>query len=144
MRDLHNNIDVRPAIDPYDHATGDAAVSTEVCDLQGFKSCELLLQFGSIADSDATFAIVFYEGDTTSPTTAVDDKDLLGTEDLLAPLFSDDNEVFKIGYIGSCRYVKATLTPTNNTGAILMSALWVLGHPDNAATANPPANPAAI
>lgn len=144
MRDLHNNIDVRPAIDPYDHATGDAAVSTEVCDLQGFKSCELLLHFGSIADADVTLAIVFYDGDTTSPASAVDDAELLGTEALAMPLFSDDNKAYKIGYVGDARYVKATITPTNNTGAILMEAMWLLGFPDNAATANPPANPAAI
>lgn len=144
MRDLHNNIDVRPAINPYDHATGDAAVSTEVCDLQGYDSVELLLQFGSIADEDATFAIVFYDGDTVAPTSAVDDADLLGTEALFAPLYTDDNEVFKIGYTGHHRYVKATITPTNNTGAILMSALWVLGNPGVAPTANPPANPASI
>ncbi len=144
MRDLHNNIDVRPAIDPYDHATGDAAVSTEVCDLQGFNACELILSFGSIADSDVTLVVVFYDGDTTSPASAVDDADLLGTEALLMPLMTDDNKVYKLGYTGHHRYVKATITPTNNTGAILMSGVWVLGHPAVAPTANPPSNPAAI
>ncbi len=144
MRDFHNNIDVRPAIDPYDHATGDAAVSTEVCDLQGFDSCELLLQFGSIADSDVTLVLVFYDGDTVSPSSAVADEDLLGTEANAIPVMTDDNKVYKIGYTGHHRYVKATLTPTNNTGAILLSAVWILGNPAVAPTANPPSNPASI
>lgn len=144
MRDMFNNIDIRPAIDPYDHATGDAAISTEVCDLQGFGSCTLLLQYGSIADSDVTQVIVFYDGATTSPTNAVDDAYLLGTEALAMPLNTDDNKIYKIGYTGGYRYVKATITPSNNTGALLMSAVWVLGNPAVAPTANPPSNPAAI
>jgi len=146
MRDLHNNIDVRPAINPYDHASGDTAVTTETCDLQGFQSVELLLSFGSIADSDVTFALVVYESDTSamgSPT-AVDDANLLGTEALAMPLFSDDNKVYKIGYTGAKRYINAIITPSNNTGAILMSGVWVLGNPGQAPTANPPANPTAL
>jgi len=57
---------------------------------------------------------------------------------------TDDNKVYKIGYTGHHRYVMATITPTNNTGALLMSGVWVLGNPAVAPTANPPANPAAI
>lgn len=145
MRDLHNNIDVRPAINPYDHATGDAVVTTEGVDLQGYDSVELVLSYGSIADSDATFATVLYEADESDFTdeAAVADVDLLGTEALATPLFSDDNEVFKLGYTGNCRYIRAKITPSGNTGAILMSGVWVLGHPDNAATDNPPSNPTA-
>lgn len=142
MRDLHNNIDVRVACDPYDHATGDAAITFETVDRQGFESLELILQVGSIADSDATFALVIQESDDSgmSGATAVEDVDLLGTEALATPLFSDDKKVFKIGYTGNKRYINGTLTPTNNTGAMLVSAAWVLGHPENVPTVNPPAN----
>lgn len=145
MRDLHNNIDVRPAINPYDHATGDAVVTTEGVDLQGYGSVELAIQYGSIADSDVTFATVLYEADKSDFTdeAAVADVNLLGTEALATPLFSDDNEVFKLGYTGSCRYLRAKITPANNTGAILMAGIWILGHPEIAATPNPPENPTA-
>lgn len=145
MRDLFNDIDLRPAIDPYDHATGDAVVTTEGVDLQGYGSCVLAIQYGSIADGDATFATVLYEADESDFTdeAAVDDVNLNGTEALATPLFTDDNEVFKLGYCGDKRYVRAKITPTNNTGAILMAGIWILGHPENAPTANPPANPTA-
>lgn len=145
MRDLHNNIDVRPAINPYDHATGDAVETTEGVDLQGYDSVELVISYGSIADSDVTFATVLYEADESdfSDESAVADVDLLGTEALASPLFSDDNEVFKLGYTGNCRYIRAKITPANNTGALLISGVWILGHPDNVPTANPPENPAA-
>jgi len=142
MRDLHNNIDLRVAIDPYDHATGDAAKTTEILDRHGYQSVELALQFGSIADTDATFTVLLEDGDNSalSDNDAVADADLLGTEVLATPLFSDDNKVLKLGYTGDKRYLRATITPANNTGALLMSGLWILGNPDNAPTVNPPAN----
>ena len=145
MRDLHNNIDLRPATDPYDHATGDAVITTEGVDLQGYDSVELAIQYGSIADSDVTFATVLYEDDNSDYSTesAVADVDLLGTEALATPLFSDDNEVFKLGYTGNKRYLRAKITPSGNTGDLLFSALWILGHPANSPTANPPSNPTA-
>jgi hypothetical protein len=43
--------------------------------------------------------------------------DLLGTLALASFIFSDDNKCFKIGYRGNKRYVKAIVTPANNTGA---------------------------
>jgi 7-cyano-7-deazaguanine synthase in queuosine biosynthesis len=146
MKDMASNIDVRPAINPYDHATGDAVITTEICNLQGYNSCTLVISYGSIADSDVTFATVLYEDldadATMGSETAVDDKDLIGTEALASPLFSDDDKVYKLGYIGNAQYIRATITPTNNTGDLLMSAVWVLGDPDSAPRPNPPSNPA--
>ena len=48
--------------------------------------------------------------------------DLLGTTAGASFTFSDDNKIAKIGYIGSKRYVRLTVTPSNNTGAVLISA----------------------
>lgn len=140
MRDLHNNIDVRIGLAPYDHGTGDAAVTTAIIDRQGFGSLEYCLSFGSIADTDVTFTVALAESDDSamSGSNAVDDKDLLGTEALATPLFSSDGLVFKLGYTGNLRYTQMTITPANNTGAILMCVICVLGHPDNAPTENPP------
>jgi len=145
MRDLHNNIDVRPATNPYDHATGDAVITTETVDLQGYDSAELVFSYGSIADADVSFTAIMYEGEETdmSDEAAVDDVDLLGTEANFIPLFSDDNKVYKIGYTGGMRYIRCKITPADNTGAILVSGVWVLGHPEDAPTTNPPPNPTA-
>lgn len=141
MRDLHNNIDVKPAWDPIDLGSGDTPKVSEIVDRAGFGSVELLLSFGSIADSDATFTLLIEDGDDSAlaDNASVADVNLNGTEALAAPLFSDDNKVFKIGYSGPKRYVRATLTPSGNTGAILTSAVWVLGNPEQSPTANPPA-----
>jgi len=51
----------------------------------------------------------------------------------------DDNECRKLGYKGSKRYTRLTITPVANASAALLAAVAVLGHPAVAPTANPPA-----
>ena len=129
MKDLHNNIQVLSVIDPYDHATGDAATVGAIIDNQGGNYLEYIIQTGSLADADATFTVLLEEGDASnlSDNTAVVDADLLGTEAGASFIFSDDNKIAKIGYIGSKRYTRLTITPANNTGAALLSACAIKG-----------------
>lgn len=54
-------------------------------------------------------------------------------------LFSDDDKVFKIGLGTSKRYALVTVTPAANTGNAFVAGVWILGHPRNAPTSNPPA-----
>ena len=77
--------------------------------------------------STSTFTILIEDGDNASLTdnAAVDDAYLLGTEALATFQFDDDNETRKIGYIGSKRYLRATITPVANASAALLSAVWV-------------------
>lgn len=129
MRDLHNQIEVRRAISPVSVADNTAQVS-QIIDMQGFESLEFLIATGSLADADATFAVLVEDGDDSglSDNAAVGDDELLGTESAAGFQFDDDNEVRKIGYIGSKRYVRLTITPAANTSAGLMSAVAVLSH----------------
>jgi len=137
--DLHNNVHVKRAISPVSVADTTATVS-EIIDRQGYGSLEFVIATGSIADADATFAVLVEESDTTTSGdfTAVADADLLGTEALAGFQYDDDNEVRKIGYKGIKRYVRMTITPTANASAALISAVAVLGSPSLAPTANPP------
>ena len=65
-----------------------------------------------------------------SDAAAVADADLIGTEAGASFLFSDDNKVFKIGYKGTKRYVRVTITPANNgAGNIYPAGVWIKGHP---------------
>lgn len=123
-RDLHSRIDVLSVIDPYDHATGDAAKVGEIIDMQGADALEFIIQSGSLADADATFTILIEDSAASdlSGGVAVVDAELVGTEAGASFIFSDDNKIAKIGYVGSKRYVRLTLTPANNTGAALLSA----------------------
>lgn len=141
QRDLHNNIDVKRGISPAAAGTDNTAFVSQICDTQGFNAVEFLLLTGAIADTDATFTVLVEEGDAAnlSGGNAVADDQLIGTEALAAPLFSDDDKVFKIGYRGSKRYVRVTVTPAANTGNVFVAGVWVLGYPSEAPTANPPA-----
>ncbi len=142
MRDLHNNIYPKRALSPVAAGTDNTAMVTQILDTLGFGSAELVILIGANTDADATFAVLFEDGDDPSLTdhAAVDDKYLLGTELLAGFQFDDDNELRKIGYTGSKRYLRATITPTgNNSGNIFVAAAWILGHPLSAPTANPPA-----
>ena len=127
-KDLHNNIQVLSMIDPYDHGTGDTAKVSEIIDMQNVESCEIVIQTGSLADADATFTVLVEDGDNSalSDNAAVVDAELLGTEAGASFIFSDDNKIAKIGYVGSKRYIRLTITPANNTGACLLSACAIL------------------
>lgn len=127
MFDLHNEIKVVRAISPVSVSDNTAQVS-QIVDLQGFGACEFVIALGSIADADATFTVLVEDGAASnlSDAAAVADADLLGTEAEAGFLFSDDNATKKIGYKGSKRYVRLTITPANNASAALMSALALL------------------
>ena len=74
-----------------------------------------------------------------SDAAAVPDDQLIGLEAQASFLFSDDDKVFKIGYRGPKRYARVTITPAANTGNAFVAGVWVLGHPRNRPTSNPPA-----
>lgn len=130
MKDLHNSIKVSRAISPVSEA-GTTALVSQILDTANFQASELVIATGSIADADATFTVLLEEGDNSalSDAAAVDDADLLGTEASAGFQFDDDNETRKLGYIGSKRYIRATITPVNNASAALISAVWVQGGP---------------
>jgi hypothetical protein len=127
MRDLYNHIEVRRAISPVSEG-GDTAVVSQIIDRQGFDTLTFLIATGSLADANATFAVLVEDGNNSalSDNGAVADAQLLGTEALAGFQFDDDNEVRKIGYVGDKRYVRLTITPSGNSGAALVSAVAVL------------------
>ncbi len=140
MKDLFNNVNLKRCISPVSEA-GNTALVGQIIDRQGFESLTYAIATGSIADADATFAVLLEESDDSgmSGAAAVADADLLGTEALAAPLFSDDDKCFKLGYHGNKRYTRLTITPAANASAALFAAIAILGHPALTPTVNPPA-----
>jgi hypothetical protein len=139
MRDLHNKLHPNGAA--VVTVTDNTAVVSGIVDVQGFDGLEFLIAAGTLADADATFAVLVEDGDESdlSDAAAVADANLLGTEVLAAFTFADDGESRKIGYIGNKRYVRCTVTPAANTGSAPIAIIPALGFPSNAPTANPPA-----
>lgn len=140
MRDQFNEVTPKRCISPVSVADNTAAVG-EIIDRKGFEALTYLILTGSIGDAGAEFTVLLEEGDAAnlSDAAAVADADLLGTEALASFIQSDDNKCFKLGYRGSKRYTRLTITPTNNATAALIAATALLGHPANAPTVNPPA-----
>lgn len=140
MRDIMNSLDVKRAISPAAATTDNTAYVSQILDRRGYDAAVLILNLGSLADADATFVTLIEHGDQAnlSDAAAVPDDMLNGLETAASFDFNADNKLFKIGYTGSKRYVRATVTPANNTGNVFLSAIWVLGKANNRPTANPP------
>jgi hypothetical protein len=98
----------------------------------------LALVTGTDADADATITLLIEDSDDNVTFAAVDDAYLDGTEVLGELQLRRRRETRKIGYVGIKRYVRATVTPANNTGNVFLGGIWVLGNPSRQPTANPP------
>lgn len=141
-RDLHNSIYPKRGLSPVVAGTDNTPYVSQIIDTAGYNSVEFVILIGANTDADVTFTVLFEDGDNSalSDNAAVADEFLLGTEALASFDYGDDNEVRKIGYIGTKRYCRVTITPANNgAGNIYIAGVWLLGHPVNQPTANPPA-----
>ena len=139
MRDFLNNLHPIRAISPVSVADNTAEVG-EIIDRQGYDGLTFVISTGSLADVDATFAVLVEEGNDSGLSDAADvaDADLLGSEALAGFTFGDDDETRKVGYRGDKRYVRLTITPSANSSAALFSAVVIMGWPSTAPTQNPP------
>lgn len=127
LHDEYNQYDVKRAISPL-AGTDDTAFVSQVIDLQGYDSCTFYIATGTLADAGATFTTLL-EHDTASgfgTATAVDDADMLGTEAAASFTQANDDSVFKLGYKGSKRYVRLTITPSGNASSAPVAAVCVL------------------
>ncbi len=138
MRDIMDRVHVAAAFAPKAAVTDNTAQVSTVADLKGYGSCMLAYILGVNADTDMTYTLLIEDSDDNATFVAVDDAYLNGTEILGGADFNDDGEPRKIGYTGIKRYVRATITPANNTGNIFVGGVWVLGHPSRQPTLNPP------
>lgn len=139
MRDLTNTLQIKRVLSPVSVSDNTAQVG-QIIDRQGHDSLTYVIATGSIADADATFTVLLEESDDSamSGATSVADADMVSQTSGTAPetaagfQFDDDNEVRKVGYIGSKRYTRLTITPAANASAALLSAVALLGHPGRA------------
>lgn len=141
MRDPHNNIHTVPLIVPVAARTDNTAIVSSIIDTRGYGSVEFVLITGTNTDTNATFAVTVDEGDAANlaGSNAVASTDLLGTLAQASFQFDDDNETRKIGYVGSKRYVRLTVTPSgNDSGNIFIAGVAILGNPASSPTPNPP------
>lgn len=139
MRDITNILHVVPAFAPAAAITDNTALVSSILDTFGFEGVMLSIVTGTLTDADATFALTFQHGDAAnlSDAAAVAASDLTGTLAGGGFTFADDVESRKIGYVGSKRYLRATLTPVNNTGNFFAAGNWILDRQRYAPSAFP-------
>lgn len=141
MRDITNNLTLKRALAPVVAGTDNTAYVSQILDTRDYDAVMLAIQIGTNTDVDVTFTVLLEESNDPgmSGQNAVADADMNGTELLAGFQFDDDNECRKLGYIGSKRYIRATITPANNgAGNIYIAGLWVC-KPLRAPAENPPA-----
>jgi len=131
MRDRKNN--TKLAFGLQATLSGTTPAKGNIVDLTGAGSATFHLQTGTVTDAGtaAGFALEIQESDTTADSafTAVADADLIGLEaDLTVTDDASDNvPVGSIGYGGTKRYVRAVVTGTTGTNAVV-AGMWTLGH----------------
>ncbi len=124
--EIHSSVKFSRAVAPAAAVADNTPFVSQILDCANFQDNELVILAGALADADATFTLLLEESAASdlSGANAVADSDLIGTEALASFVFSDDNAVKKLGYKGSKRYVRATLTPANNSGNAFIAMLW--------------------
>ena len=140
MRDLLDGIHLARAVSPAAAVTDNTPYVAQIVDRRGFDSVVFAILTGSLADADATFAVTLHHGDDPSLADAdvVPADQISGTLAAAGFAFGDDDEVRKVGYRGTKRYVRLTVTPSGNAGNAFLAAVAILGHPAMQPTANPP------
>ncbi len=126
MNNLHSDVKYSRAISPAAATVDNTPWVSQILDTANFAENELVIATGLLADIDATFTVLLEEGNVSTLTdnVAVADADMLGTEAGASFTFSADDSTRKLGYIGGKRYIRATITPANNTGNAFVSAVW--------------------
>jgi len=134
MRDELSCKRIRPLIAPGAAVTDTTATVSSIIDCQGYDAVTLAFVTGTLSDADATFTALLEEGDNSalSDNAAVADADMVSMTAGTAPeaaasyTFADDGETRAIGYLGTKRYIRLTLTPAANTGNHYVAGVAIL------------------
>ncbi len=129
-QDLYHVIKTQSCI-PADSVADNTAEVGAIIDGADFNSLTYIINIGDIADASAEFTVLLEESDDSgmSGATAVADADMLGTEAGCSFDETSDDDTAKLGYVGSKRYTRMTITPTNNATACFFGVVAVLAHP---------------
>lgn len=130
--DILNTIALRRLISPFRQTNADTAVVSQILDRQGFDRVGIVIQTGALTDADATFACLLEESNASdmsgaNTVAAADCVPAVAPATTLAFTFANDDTFRSVGYIGTKRYLRLTITPSGNgAGNLDVSAFAVL------------------
>lgn len=122
MKDLYNHVGAVNSIAP---ATHTASATGAGIDLQGFEGAVVMVAVGTWTDGSHTFEV--QESGDNSTFAAVADADLQGSEPVVDGA-DDDATVYKIGYLGTKRYVRVVATVSGTTTGAVYGASVLKGY----------------
>lgn len=135
MKDMVTAITVKRCLSSISGAGDNVAQVGQIIDHQGYESATYIINIGVVVDADVVFTVLLEESDDSGMSGAVSvaDGDMIsqgaGVPETAAGFqFDDDNEVRSLGYRGTKRYTRMTITPATNTGAWPIGVVCVLGH----------------
>lgn len=133
MRDLYNDIAPAQSLSP---RAVTAAVNGAGVDLRGFDSATFLVDTGTITGTTPTATVALQESDDNVTFTAIAAADLLGGALPASIDPTNDDTLYRRGYLGTRRYVRVAVTAVSGTGPSLpMAGSVVRGHPAQAPVA---------
>jgi hypothetical protein len=141
-RDLITPLSFLRGLSPVTQTNSDAALVTQIIDMLNLMSLTFVIQTGTVSDADMTSTVLVEHGDVSnlSDAAAVPDAELLpagsNQEAAAAIIFTDDDAVKTIGYAGTKRFVRLTLTPSGNNSGSLPIGILAVGQKRQAGTAN--------
>ena len=122
--ELHNSLQYTLLDGPVSGAADNVARVGTVVDMKDHHALEFIICLGTLTTSAAGFTVLVESSATNfGAEGGVADVDLLGTEVLASFDGDDDDQIKRIGYKGTKRYVRMTITPDTNSGAWLMCVL---------------------
>tara|TARA_B100001179_G_scaffold225397_1_gene205233 strand:+ start:794 stop:1114 length:321 start_codon:yes stop_codon:yes gene_type:complete len=106
MQELYNSTVTKRALSPI-VATDNTALTTQIIDTKDFGGVMFHIATGTLADTDATFAVTAAESDNANMSSPSDvaDGNMLGSETLASFQFNDDDEIRKLLITPTKRYV---------------------------------------
>ena len=128
--------------------SGTTPAKGNIVDVTDYQAATFAMQTGTVTDAGTAsgFSVEIQESDDTADSnfSAVADADLVGAETDLTVTSDDDDSVAvgSIGYIGTKKYVRAVVTGTAGTDAVV-NGVWVLQKPRYAPKGDAAANVAA-
>lgn len=120
MKDLQSKLGLVQSVEP---AAYIASINGSSADLQGFNSAAIAVNSGLI--TDGTHTPIVEESDDDLNFTAVSAGDLVGTSGNIA-----SSAVQKVGYKGTKRYLRVSVTVSGATVGGVYTASVVLGNAD--------------
>lgn len=137
LHELHNTLKADLGAAPV-VITDNTALSGAIFDMQGYESIEFYILTGTLADTDATYAVAVTHGnavDSESAPTSITDTGAAPAECLLGSLVTDgftfaaDATVKRVGYSpgkgAGKRWVRCTVTPSGNSGNAPLAMLAI-------------------